>query len=127
MDHTQITLLKGNAAELSAIPGLSEVTSRGVDSGAGSLSDPIGLVSSLARRERCFVLLSGKTDYLSDGARTLACENGHALLGAITGSGCALGVAIATGLAAANSAGEAQKSTMVKAQPDDLIAGALMG
>ncbi|CEH15318.1 hydroxyethylthiazole kinase [Ceraceosorus bombacis] len=132
MDHTQITLLKGNAAELGAIAGLTEVQSRGVDSGSGTLRDARGLVLSLARRERCLVLLTGKTDYLSDGEVVITCSNGHALLGAITGSGCALGVAVATGLAAACLASQGSEvkgagSSIVKAQPDDLLAGALFG
>lgn len=101
LGHTQVTLIKGNAAELGAIAGSSEVQARGVDSGSGTLRDPVGLVRSLAQGERCLVLLSGKRDYLSDGARVIACDNGHPLLGSITGSGCALGVMIAAALAAA--------------------------
>ena len=31
------------------------------------------------------VLMTGATDYLSDGARTLAIGNGHSLLGQVTG------------------------------------------
>ncbi|EPQ30354.1 uncharacterized protein PFL1_01880 [Pseudozyma flocculosa PF-1] len=99
LNHTQVTLLKGNAAELSSISGSAEVAARGVDSGSGQLSDPVALVRTLASRERCLVLLSGKTDYLSDGQRVVACDNGHELLGRITGSGCALGVMLAVALA----------------------------
>lgn len=132
MDDTQVTLLKGNSAELSSIAGLSEVTSRGVDSGSGSLKDPEGLVRSLARKERCLVLLSGKVDYLSDGHLVVRVENGHELLGKITGSGCALGVTIAAGLAAACNVarGDSIKglsTAMVRAHPQDLIPGALVG
>ncbi len=102
LNHTQVTLLKGNAAELASIAGKSdEVKSRGVDSGAGQLKDPIGLVKDLARKERCLVLLSGKKDYLTDGLTVITSDNGHPLLGAITGSGCALGVTVGAGLAAA--------------------------
>ncbi|GAC71850.1 hypothetical protein PANT_5d00102 [Moesziomyces antarcticus T-34] len=134
LNHTQVTLLKGNAAELASIAGKSdEVQSRGVDSGAGQLKDPVGLVRHLARTERCLVLLSGKTDYLTDGETVIASTNGHPLLGAITGSGCALGVTVATGLAAAcNKAKDEEPvislgNTMVAHGKVDLLVGALMG
>lgn len=132
MNDTQVTLLKGNSAELSSIAGLSEVTSRGVDSGTGTLKDPEGLVRSLAKKERCLVLLSGKVDYLSDGDVVVLVKNGHELLGKITGSGCALGVTIAAGLAAACNVARGDKieglsTTMVRAHPQDLIPGALVG
>lgn len=151
LNETQVTLIKGNAAELSSIAGLSEVASRGVDSGAGSLSDPVGLVRKLARQEHCLVLLTGKTDCLSDGYNVVACDNGHPLVGRITGSGCALGVMLAAGMAAACSLprvgvdanGNGQESTrkrqktesssgdpsrlsvLVNAAPRDLFTGAL--
>jgi thiamine-phosphate diphosphorylase/hydroxyethylthiazole kinase len=135
MNHTQITLLKGNSAELSAIAGLTEVQSRGVDSGAGSLRDPEGLVRSLAIRERCLVLMTGKIDYLSDGRIVVKVHNGHELLGRITGSGCALGVTVAAGMAAACSISKAQNinasaelgSLMVSASGANLFRGALLG
>lgn len=131
LNHTQVTLLKGNAAELSSIGGLDEVTSRGVDSGSGTLSNPEDLVRGLARKERCLVLLTGKTDYLSDGDVTVKIYNGHALLGKITGSGCALGVTVAIGMAAAcnsSTKGITQMGqNLVKADGQALFTGALMG
>lgn len=137
LNHTQVTLLKGNAAELASIAGKSdEVKSRGVDSGAGALKDPIGLVKDLAKKERCLVLLSGKKDYLTDGRTVITSENGHPLMGAITGTGCALGVTVGAGLAAAcnlaKSKGEEQAvvslgNTMVAHGSVDLLVGALTG
>ncbi|UZJ53256.1 hypothetical protein CBS101457_002576 [Exobasidium rhododendri] len=139
LNETQITLLKGNAAELSSIAGLSEVKSRGVDSGDGRLSDPVGLVKRLAQKERCLVLLTGKVDYLTDGRLVVKILNGHPLLGKITGSGCALGVVVAAGMAAACNARKDDSSpkdkedglhlsqTMVYADPLTLFIGALMG
>lgn len=138
LDDTQVTLIKGNAAELSSIAGLSEVASRGVDSGDGSLKDPIGLVKTLSRKEKCLVLLTGKTDYLSDGNVVVACDNGHPLVGRITGSGCALGVMLAAGMAAACNLTKDQQSTaptkdtsraslLVNANHSDLFVGAVLG
>jgi thiamine-phosphate diphosphorylase/hydroxyethylthiazole kinase len=132
LNHTQVTLIKGNAAELSCIAGLNEVASRGVDSGSGKLSDPEGLVKRLALREKCFVLLTGEIDYLTDGKLLYRIHNGHPLLGRITGSGCALGVTVAAGMAAAcneykKQQRPSQSGTMVNANDLTLLRGALMG
>jgi thiamine-phosphate diphosphorylase/hydroxyethylthiazole kinase len=43
--------------------------------------------------------MTGKVDYVSDGYRTFAIENGHEYLGKITGSGCMATTAIACFLA----------------------------
>ena len=52
-----------------------------------------------AARERNVVVMTGATDFVSDGVRTFAISNGHELLGKITGSGCVLGTAISLSLA----------------------------
>lgn len=46
------------------------------------------------------MLLTGKTDILSDGKRTLRIDNGHEFLGMITGTGCTLGTTISAAVAA---------------------------
>ncbi|GAB1218536.1 hypothetical protein ATERTT37_007795 [Aspergillus terreus] len=87
------TLIKGNEGEIRQVSGSSGVTQRGVDSGPSSLdsASKAKLARDLARREHNLVLLTGSTDYLSDGERVLAIENGHELLGQVTGTGCAVG------------------------------------
>ena len=42
------------------------------------------------------VVLTGVTDYVSDGTTVVRLSNGHPLLGEITGSGCMVGTAVAT-------------------------------
>lgn len=127
LDETQVTLIKGNAAELSAIAGLTEVASRGVDSGAGTLRDPVGLVQTLARREKCLVLLTGQRDYLSDGQRVVAVDNGHPLAARITGTGCALGVMLAAAMAnVVVDSSSSSSSLLVNAPSEQLFTAALM-
>ncbi|KAF4548742.1 Hydroxyethylthiazole kinase-like protein [Elsinoe fawcettii] len=94
-------VIKGNEGEIRTVAGAEGVKQRGVDSGASTLdlSGRVDLVKSIAKRERCVVLMTGETDVLSDGARTLGVSNGHKLLGEITGSGCTLGTTIASVLA----------------------------
>ncbi|EFQ99187.1 hydroxyethylthiazole kinase [Nannizzia gypsea CBS 118893] len=93
-------LIKGNESEIGHIYGHTG-NQVGVDSGPSTLDikEKAMLVRDLALRERCIVLLTGPTDYLSDGARTLAIHNGHPLLGQVTGTGCAIGTVTSAFLA----------------------------
>ncbi|KIW25203.1 hydroxyethylthiazole kinase [Cladophialophora immunda] len=95
------SVIKGNEGEIGAVAGTSTGQQRGVDAGPSNSSpeQKAQLVKTLARREHCVVLMTGKTDYLSDGTRTVAIHNGSRWLGKITGSGCALGAVIASYLA----------------------------
>ncbi|KAK0520322.1 thiamine biosynthetic bifunctional enzyme [Tilletia horrida] len=147
LNHTQVTLIKANAAELASMLGLSSVQTRGVDAGAGSLANPAAHARELAQRESCLVLLTGKTDYLTDGEVCVSCANGHELLGRVTGTGCALGTLVAAGMAAgARLSRETEQKQqqqgasgqedlakggigrlMVDAKASDLFAGALTG
>ena len=108
------SVIKGNEGEINAVAGTTTTQQRGVDSGPSTSTeqDKAHLVKTIAQREHCIVLMTGKTDYLSDGVRTLAVHNGSHLLGRITGSGCALGAVIAS---------------YVALHPDDKFLGALAG
>lgn len=90
----RFAVIKGNLSEMLALHG-SPARQHGVDSTASLDSGALAsLARSLARAHKCVVVVTGSTDVVSDGQRTVAVENGHALLGAITGSGCSLGTAI---------------------------------
>lgn len=94
-------IIKGNEGEIGAVAGTSNVQQRGVDSGP-STSTPeqkAALARALAHQQRCIVLMTGATDYLSDGTRTIAISNGSPLLGKMTGTGCALGAVLASYMA----------------------------
>jgi thiamine-phosphate diphosphorylase/hydroxyethylthiazole kinase len=94
-------IIKGNEGEISAVLGTRGVQQRGVDSGPSTRSTGLkaDMVTALAQRERCVVLMTGETDILSDGDRTYGISNGSHWLGKITGSGCALGSVLASYLA----------------------------
>jgi thiamine-phosphate diphosphorylase/hydroxyethylthiazole kinase len=93
-------VIKGNEGEIKTVFG-STVQQRGVDSGASTLTDveKAALVRDLAMRERNVVLMTGATDFVSDGWRTFAVSNGHELLGRVTGTGCVLGTTVSLMLA----------------------------
>ena len=101
MWHGYFDLIKGNESEIATVLGESEVQQKGVDTSASTTDETakVQLVERLAARERNVVLMTGKTDYLSDGERTYAIKNGHHYLGSITGSGCTLGTTVAAFLA----------------------------
>jgi hydroxyethylthiazole kinase len=86
LDALEIAVLKGNAGEIGTIAG-SGGRVRGVDS-AGLAADPGEVCSSLADRLGCVVALSGPIDVVSDGGRTAYIENGHPLMGSVSGTGC---------------------------------------
>jgi len=94
-------VIKGNEAEITQVFGQQTAQQHGVDSGASQLDDmaKARLVRDLAARERNVVVMTGVTDFVSDGERTYAITNGHEYLGHITGSGCVLGTTIASMLA----------------------------
>jgi thiamine-phosphate diphosphorylase/hydroxyethylthiazole kinase len=95
------SVIKGNEGEIQTVAGATGVQQHGVDSGASrlSLDEKVELVKATAARERNVVVMTGVTDVVSDGERTLTISNGHEYLGEITGSGCTLGTTIASVMA----------------------------
>lgn len=94
------TVIKGNEGEIQTLHGAS-VTQRGVDSSSDlDVAQKARLARDLARRQNCVVLVTGVTDILSDGKRTIRVDNGHEFLGMITGTGCTLGTTVSAMVAA---------------------------
>ncbi|THV05114.1 HK-domain-containing protein [Dendrothele bispora CBS 962.96] len=121
LDKWQATVIKGNAGELAALVGSNEVASKGVDTAGEGFKDPVLFVKTLARRERCIIVLTGKTDYISDGHTCAILNNGHQFLGEITGSGCATGSCIASYCAVASLLARADRK--MGAIPGQLVEG----
>ena len=86
--------VRGNASEIIALarrsgaagPGAA-TGGRGVDSLAQA-HDALEAARLLARAIGCAVVVSGAVDYATDGARTVAIENGHPMMPRVTGLGC---------------------------------------
>ncbi|OCH93095.1 TMP-TENI-domain-containing protein, partial [Obba rivulosa] len=107
----QATVIKGNAGELAALGNSSEVQAKGVDSVGQGFADPAAFVRNLACKERCIIVLTGVTDWVSDGTTVVKLSNGHPLLGDITGSGCMVGTSVATFCAGASLTAAATRSS----------------
>jgi thiamine-phosphate diphosphorylase/hydroxyethylthiazole kinase len=74
----------------------------------------------------CVVVLTGQTDWISDGSCVVKLENGHAMLGDITGSGCMVGTCVAAFCAAA-CALDAENNADGKLIRGDMLLGAIGG
>lgn len=81
-----IAVIKGNAGEIGTLAG-SDAEVKGVDSASLS-GDPREVVVSFAEQSGMTVVMSGATDIVSDGRRTLLIENGDPMMGKISGTGC---------------------------------------
>jgi hydroxyethylthiazole kinase len=86
LDELDISIVKGNAGEVGVITGAQGVV-RGVDSG-GVTGDPVEIARDYAKAEGLTVVISGETDIVTDGSRTLLVENGDPMMGLICGTGC---------------------------------------
>ena len=99
---------------------IHQVLSKGVDSIGEGFKDPVETVKALANKERmvfplsqcmfkfrayalgCIIVMTGKTDIISDGRTSVLVSNGHPMLANITGSGCMVGTIIAAFCGAAS-------------------------
>lgn len=86
LDELRVSIIKGNAGEIGVLAG-AEAKVRGVDS-AGISGDPVTITRTFAREMGSTVVMSGATDIISDGKQVLLVENGHPLMGGISGTGC---------------------------------------
>ena len=86
LDELKITILKGNAGEIGILAG-AEAHVRGVDS-HGMTGDPLRIAQHFAKESGVTVVISGAIDIVTDGKRILLVENGHPMLGSISGTGC---------------------------------------
>ena len=89
LESGTVTVLKGNTGEILYIAERGG-KSRGVDSvgGNGGEENAAIAVKETAQKYNCIVAMTGEVDYVSDGNRVFAIENGDELLACITGSGC---------------------------------------
>jgi len=90
ISEIKLSVLRGNISEIRFIAGLSSET-KGVDASEGDFSDADDagqIAKGLARKHACVVVISGAVDTVSDGNKIIYVENGHPMLGNLTGTGC---------------------------------------
>ena len=80
------TIIRGNASEIMALVN-ADIKSKGVDSSQSS-DDAVELAKQLAKAIGAVVVISGATDYITDGARVATITNGSPLMTQVTAMGC---------------------------------------
>lgn len=80
------TIIRGNASEIMALVD-AEVRSKGVDSSASS-DDAVESAKRLAADTGAVVVISGETDYITDGTEVNTVEGGNPIMTSVTGMGC---------------------------------------
>ena len=86
LDQVDIAVVRGNAAEIAVLAGV-EAEIRGVES-IGAAAEGAELARTAARTLGLVASVTGPTDYVSNGERTLTVSNGDPLLGTVSGTGC---------------------------------------
>jgi len=86
INEMQISVIKGNAGEIGVLAG-ADAGVRGVDSGEvkGNLST---IAHDFALETGIITVISGATDIVSNGRHIITIENGHPMMGRISGTGC---------------------------------------
>lgn len=89
--EVKISVLRGNLSEVRFAAGLS-AAAKGVDVSDEDLARGVQEGAAAARRAarqlRCVAAVTGATDCISDGERTLLIDNGTTRLSGVTGTGC---------------------------------------
>ena len=86
LHEVDVAVLRGNAGEVATLAGV-DAEVRGVESigASGSAAD---VARTAAAALGVVASVTGSVDHVSNGERVVAVENGHPLLGSITGTGC---------------------------------------
>jgi len=79
-------VIRGNASEIIALVN-EKATTKGVDSTTSSDS-ALDSAKILAKDTGAVVVISGPTDFITDGQSVIKIKNGASLMGKITGMGC---------------------------------------
>ncbi|PDW34118.1 hydroxyethylthiazole kinase [Helicobacter pylori] len=85
LESEGVSALRGNAAELGSLVGIS-CESKGLDS--HDATTPVEIIKRVAQKYSVIAVMTGKTDYVSDGKKVLSISGGSEYLALITGAGC---------------------------------------
>ncbi|MFI3286095.1 MAG: hydroxyethylthiazole kinase [Rikenellaceae bacterium] len=104
------TIIRGNGSEIMSLVD-ADVLSKGVDS---SVSSDLALEAAkiLAQKSGAVVVISGATDYITDGERVETITNGSTMMTAVTAMGCTATVIIGAFAAVCDSAFDASLYAM---------------
>lgn len=92
-------VIRGNASEIMVLAGSVGAAGKGVDS-AHSTDAALDPARALAKNTGALVAMTGVVDYVTDGTRVAAIENGHPMMARVTGLGCTATALVGAFLAA---------------------------
>lgn len=94
IEECKPSIIRGNASEIMALCN-ANVQTKGVDS---TDSSDIALDSAtlLAKQTGAIVVVSGQTDYITDGINVKTVKNGNPMMARVTGMGCTATAMVAT-------------------------------
>ncbi|MDI9483272.1 MAG: hydroxyethylthiazole kinase [Bacillota bacterium] len=93
IQNVKLSVIRGNMSEIKAIAGLGSST-RGVDASEHDINSSNDLryvkniSESLSEKFGCVIAITGTTDIVSDGRKTVFIRNGDKMFSSITGTGC---------------------------------------
>ena len=111
ISEIDVSIVCGNAGEILALAGKHGKV-RGVDS-MDTIDNRIEMISSLALETGWVIAVTGPTDIVTDGTRTVGINNGHPIMGRVTGTGCAATTAAACYAAAVEDCFEAATGGLI--------------
>lgn len=86
LGQTHIDIIKGNASEIARIAG-KDTKTKGVDASVVA-EDMFSVAVLLAKERSATIVVTGKTDIITDGRSTYVVKNGHEMMTKVVGTGC---------------------------------------
>ncbi|MEA3505831.1 MAG: hydroxyethylthiazole kinase [Bacteroidota bacterium] len=86
IEECKPTVIRGNASEIMTLCN-SNIKTKGVDSTVSS-NAALDSAKLLAKSTNSVVVVSGETDYITDGKRVTSINNGDTIMAKVTGMGC---------------------------------------
>ena len=110
IEELQISVMKGNAGEIGVLAG-ADAHVRGVDSGDVNGNLP-RIAQNFALESGITIIMTGATDIVSNGRQIITIENGHPMMGRISGTGCMATSVIASFAAVSRNTAEASAAAL---------------
>ncbi|HSG06540.1 MAG TPA: hydroxyethylthiazole kinase, partial [Nitrospiria bacterium] len=105
LEEVRPDVIRGNQAEVMILGG-EDAQIQGVDS-LETGEAPVEAFKALARKTGAVICVTGPIDHVTDGETTFRIENGHSMMGNVTGTGCSASTAVAVYCAAGGATAEA--------------------
>jgi hydroxyethylthiazole kinase len=104
LEEVKPDVIRGNQAEVMILGG-EDAQIQGVDS-LETGEAPVEAFKALARQTGAVICVTGPIDHVTDGEKTFRIENGHPMMGNVTGTGCSASTAVAVHCAAGGATAE---------------------